>query len=290
MVETYRPDNLEEALKIRNSEKAIPFAGGTDLMVKYKSWTGTLPKFPLPLIFLGHLSELICIEKHKDFVSIGASTTLSTIEYDKRIPVHLRKAISMMAAPPIRNIATIGGNIGNASPAGDTICPLITLDTCITLNSLNASRRILLKDFIMGPGRTLLKDNEIITKIDIPLKTYNIELYRKVGTRKANALSKLSFSGVASISNNKIDKIHISVGAVAPIVVRSNEIEKKIIGLRLNEVKSKKEEIIQGYSALIKPIDDQRSTSTYRKKVSINILKYFLTIITNKMDKNKNLC
>ncbi|MCF7946885.1 MAG: FAD binding domain-containing protein [Spirochaetia bacterium] len=277
MVNTYYPGNLEEALEIRNQHHPIPLMGGTDLMVKYRSWAGSLPEFPGPVMYINHLKELQGISKNAGSVYIGAGTTLSEIEKSRIVPLLLREAVEEMAAPALRNLGTLAGNIGNASPAGDAVCALVVLDASVKLESIHGGKRVVkVEDFITGPGKTELKNNELITWIIIPQKEVSFVNYRKVGTRKANALSKLSLCSDVKIKNGIIDDIRIAVGAVGPTVVRSRIIEERIIGNRVEELSKKIRAIIEDYSVIIVPIDDQRSTSAYRKQVALNLIQQFL--------------
>ncbi len=276
MVNSYRPTTLPEALKLMETRDMIPFAGGTDLMVKYQSWKGTLPRFPKDVLFLNHIPSLKKIEVNGETLAIGAGATLSDVIDYPRTPDILREAVLSIAAPGIRNIATLAGNICNASPAGDSICALYALDASVILSKSGGERELPLPEFITGPGKTSLGRGELLTEVRIPLKEANLQVFRKVGTRKANALSKLSFSAVAEIKGGTIDGIALAFGAVGPTVVRSKELEKKLTGKTLEEIKVLYKDIIDDYSAMIVPIDDQRSTAVYRKQVALNLLKNFL--------------
>ena len=271
------PKTLKEALDAISENKFLPIAGGTDLMVRYKRWKNLAPRFPYPPIFIGHLPELSGIERHNDEIVIKAATALSEIERSSIVPSILRNAVSFMAAPGIRNMGTIGGNIVNSSPAGDTLPPLYVLDAKVVLLSRNERRCLYIYDFITGPGKNQRRDDELLYEIRFPVPAHTHEMYRKVGTRKANALSKLSVAAIATLAGRKIEDFRISFGAVAPTPVRVKAIEEKVIGRSISELS---EEFINGiakeYGAWIKPIDDQRSTSLYRKSVSLRLLAEFL--------------
>jgi CO/xanthine dehydrogenase FAD-binding subunit len=275
MVNTYRPKNLREALSVRASEGAIPFAGGTDLMVRYRYESGAVPDFPGAVLFLNHLEELRRIHRLDHGLSVGAGLTLTELIGNGEVPALLREAVATIAAPAIRNVATLAGNICNASPAGDSICALYALDAGVKLKSADAERVLPIYRFILGPGKTDLRKDEILTEIIIPEDRSTAHSFRKVGTRRANALSKLSLAGSVRISGDRVDEVRIAVGAVAPTVVRSLELEKSMAGLSLTELARKLEEVLQGYEVMIQPIDDQRSTAVYRKKVAMNLLRKF---------------
>ena len=276
MVRVFMPQSLKEALRIRKEEKAIPFAGGTDLMVKRGRLRGLAPYFEKPVLFLHRVKELMGVKFEEGRVRIGALSTLSEILENRDIPLILKYAIAEIASPAIRNLATIGGNICNASPAGDTLPPLYVMNARVVLSSFTSEREMKIMDFIKGPGSTDLKEEELLKEIIIPVEFFNIVFYRKVGTRKANSLSKVSFAGVAKLDNGIIKDIRISFGAVAPTPLRAPEIEEEIIGKNKVKIIAKIPDILEKYARIIRPIDDQRSTARYRKTISLKILEYFL--------------
>ncbi len=278
MIDANTPFTLKEALSIIEKTKNIPFAGGTDIMVKYRTGSGIPANIPEPIIFLNRIEELTEIEKTNKEILIGSCVRLSSLLHNQVIPECLKTAVSHIASPPVRNAATLGGNICNASPAGDTIPPLLCMDASLVIEKAAGSRVIPIEQFITGPGRTDLSDNELLTRIIIPIKDFNILFYRKIGTRKANALSKLSFTGLAFVKNSRIEDIRIAFGATGPKVIRSREIERQITGITIHEVKSSIGKLKKMYAGLIVPIDDQRSTKHYRKITALRLLEQFLTI------------
>lgn len=276
MAGSLRPQNLTEALQMRRAHGAVPFMGGTDLMVRYRSPAGALPQFPWPVLYLNHLPELRGIEVEDSVLSIGAGVTLTEIEEEPLVPELLRRAAAGMAAPALRNIATLSGNVCNASPAGDALCTLYALEASVELTSERESRLLPVEEFITGPGRSDLRDDEILTRIEIPLQTWSLVSWRKVGTRRANALSKLSFSALALIRSGRITEVRSAFGAVGPTVVRSKASEARLAGASAEELASLRTDILRDYDALIQPIDDQRSSAAYRKQVAMNLLGQFL--------------
>lgn len=274
MVDSLRPYKLSEALIWLKENKAIPLAGGTDLMVRNRSYSGTSSKIKGPVLFTDAIEEMRSIKVEKDFVEIGGAVLLSELEIHKNIPELLRMSISQLAAPALRNRATLAGNICNASPAGDTLPPLVVYDAQLVLSSVSNIRTVSLDQFITGPGRTVLAEDELVTAIRIPLSGKEQIYYRKVGTRAANALSKLSIAAFSRFENNKIADCRIALGAVAPLIVRNRECEKMINGKTPDQIDIKK--ILQAYEPLIVPIDDQRSTAEYRKNVALNLIGDFL--------------
>ena len=285
MVRAYKPDSLREALEIVSREKCIILAGGTDLMVKKKHWPIMENEFDKIVLFLSDLKELKEIRKEKgsdkernndeDILNIGATCTCSQIIESKLVPDFLKGVFLNMASPAIRNIATIGGNICNSSPAGDSLPMLYAMDALLILENLDGNREIHIEDFITGPGKNVMRRDEILTQIKIPLKNFDVKVYKKVGTRRAVALSKLSFIGLSDTKESKLTDIRIAFGAVGPTVVRSRDAENEIIKMCAQSMLDiKKIRII--YEGLIKPIDDQRSTAFYRSEVCLRLIEDFL--------------
>lgn len=276
MVEAYRPLTLREALEIRSLKNTMLFAGGSDIMVKYRAWSGTVADLPKAVLFIGHLHELQEISVNNKIIKIGAAATFSQILQDKRIPEYIKLPIAQIGSPAIRNQGTIGGNICNSSPAGDTLPMLYVLDAEVTVESLKKAYTIGISDFISGPGRNMLKPEDILTHISIPLGDYNQFYYKKVGPRKANSISKVSFFALDNTDASQIQEIKMAFGAVAPIVIRSPEKEVLLKSIKKTDIPKIIDEVKGHYNKLINPIDDLRSTKEYRRNISMQILENFL--------------
>ncbi|MCK5761743.1 MAG: FAD binding domain-containing protein, partial [Candidatus Izimaplasma sp.] len=191
-------------------------------------------------------------------------------------PALLVEAIEIMASPAIRNMATIGGNIGNASPAGDSLPVFYVLNALVVLKSVESVREVPIEELITGPGRKAMQKNEMIVEIKVPINGFTATSFNKVGGRKADAISKISFAGVTKIKNNLVQDFRVAFGAVGPTVVRKTNLEANIIGLTVEDLKLNIQEILNEYSEYIRPIDDQRSNKEYRKTVAVNLLKSFI--------------
>lgn len=274
-VDGYLPKTINSALQILNSENVIVYAGGTDLMVRYKNETSLLPKFDKNILYIGQIDELKKVYENNEEIVIGAGCTLASLLRNEHVPEILKKAIRGAASPAIRNMGTIGGNICNASPAGDTLPILYSLNSRCSVISEGLERTINIEDFIYGPRRTALEKNEMLKSITIPKENFNIVHYEKVGARKASAISKLSFAGLCNVENGRVQNLRISFGAVGATVVRLKEAENLIIGREINTLDKFIKEAIELYDKNINPIDDQRSTAQYRKIVVMNLIKYF---------------
>lgn len=274
MVNVFRPDKLSDALQWLEKNKALPFAGGTDLMVHYRNYTGTVSRIDKPVLFTDAIEELKMVEDLGDTIKIGAACLLSELEQNELLPLVLRKAISQIAAPALRNRATMAGNVCNASPAGDTLPPLYIYDGEVFLASIRGVRTLPISEFISGPGKTVLKEDELLTHMTLRKSDGEKSYYRKVGTRAANALSKLTAAGFLRVENKIITDFALAFGAVAPRVVRRKDIEKTMTGKSLDNLDI--EELCKAYAPYIIPIDDQRSTALYRKEVALNLIKDFI--------------
>ncbi len=279
MTDSYYPKSLSEALELRRETGAIPFAGGTDLMVRFRAQAGTLPKLPHPVLFLGHLEELRQISMDSSGTHIGASALLSDIGVSEYVHPMLSETVMLMASPPLRNLATLAGNIGNASPAGDAVCSLIALDASVVLASLSGERTLLLEEFITGPGKTVMKSDEFIREILVPADQPDRYWYRKVGTRKANALSKLSLSAMATVHEHRVQDFRAAFGAVGPVVIRRRDLEAQVRGMTLDQLSRETEGIVDAYRPHIIPIDDQRSQAVYRLQASLNLLRRWIDLL-----------
>lgn len=277
MVETcYMPKDLGEALRIRKETGAHPIAGGTDLMVAHRRGTGVIPKFPWPVMIITRLDELKGIREDGQGVSIGAGATCHDIEACSLLPYQVRKAASLMGAQSLRNLATIGGNICNASPKGDLPVPLIMLDALVELVSATSRRTMLLDEFITGPKKTALREDELLYRVIIPrpevLPTYL--WYRKIGTRRANAISKLSMSAaIAFDEHGVVTDFRIANGASGPKVARSRQVEQLLIGLEASAILSRLEEVLDAYDAILSP----QAMPQYRRGTTRSMLAHFLT-------------
>ena len=277
MVKSFIPSTYNEALELLDKNEMILMAGGTDLMVKKRNWAGLSPIFDKDVLFISELKELKYIKKKGGFIHIGAMTTLEEILTHKDIPEILKKTILLMASPGIRHIATLGGNIGNASPAGDSLPVLYILDAKIVVDGKGTERMVPIEEFILGPGKVALDGRELIKEIIINDVRFDMIHYEKIGGRKSDAISKVSFAGGVLCRKGRVDEFRCAFGAVAPTVVRSRAIEESVRGTACEDIEKMKEIIKKKYSELIRPIDDQRSTAVYRKKVCMNLLDRFLT-------------
>jgi CO/xanthine dehydrogenase FAD-binding subunit len=271
------PASLADALSLLEREPGVwkPFAGGTDLMVLLEA--GKLDH--RNYINIWELKELRGIEVDDAHVTLGALTTYTDVQSHsvlrREFPM-LCQAASETGGLAIQNRGTLGGNIVNASPAADSPPALLAYDAEIELVSARGSRWLPYQGFHTGYKQMHIAPNELLARIRLPRNAANVvHYYRKVGTRKAQAISKVCFAAVGRMEQGQIQDTRIVVGSVAPIVVRCVQTEHTLRGQRLDD-----ETIATACESLLReisPIDDIRSTAKYRLQVAKNLLVDFLT-------------
>ena len=272
-VKCYMPQTLAEALQIRKETGAIPLAGGSDLMVANSRGAGITPAFEKDVLIITNLPELQGIRQNADgSVSVGAGTTSAEIAVSPLIHPLVRDAASRMGAIALRNTATIGGNIGNASPKGDMPQPLILLDAEVVLKSADGERRMKVDDYILATKKTALRDDELITEVIIPKTDFTHIFYRKVGMRRANAISKLTLSAAAKIENGVVVDFRASSGAAGPKVARSRQAEEILVGKKVSELAACREQFLDAWNDVISP----HAMPEYRRNTTRRRLSYFI--------------
>lgn len=274
------PSDLSETLALLANEPGTwkPFAGGTDLMVLLEAGKLVHKNY----LNIWNLNELRGIEVTDSDVTLGALTTYTQIQSH---PV-LRSEFSMLCQAAsetgglaIQNRGTLGGNIINASPAADSPPALLAYDAELELTSASETRRVPYHGFHTGYKQMQLRQDELLTRIRLPRQTQKwFQHYRKVGTRKAQAISKICFAGVALLNEGSIEDLRIAFGSVAPVPLRCVNTEEVLRGKQLDD--NSRELAQQTLAQEIVPIDDIRSTKQYRLKVSLNLLEDFLSRIS----------
>jgi CO/xanthine dehydrogenase FAD-binding subunit len=259
------PKSLSDALRmLRDEGPLVPMAGCTDLYVSLNFGTLAATRF----VNLWPLDELRTIRVRGDVLSIGALATYTDII---RSPLVRRRLPMLVAAArevggvQIQNRGTIGGNVANASPAGDTLPVLAASDATLVLQSADRTRRVPCSAFYTGYRRSVLAPGELIAALEVP-PVRGRQWFRKVGTRAAQAISKVVMAAVAPAAG---DPPRIALGSVAPTVVRLPSTEAALAaGASLEEAQRVLIEEIA-------PIDDIRSTAAYRTRVAANLLARF---------------
>jgi CO/xanthine dehydrogenase FAD-binding subunit len=294
------PESLADALDdLARHPGARPFAGGTDLMVVLEA--GHLPAGRY--VSLQNCRELAGVTDGEDGgVSIGALTTYTAILKSARLardyPL-LGLAARETGGVATQNRGTIGGNIANASPAADTPPVLLVYDARLELVSASGSRRVPYAEFHRGYKKMDLAPGELIARVHLPaeagspasasgdswsppsggrMSAGSTSYYRKVGTRRAQAISKVCFAGTIRVEAGAVQDVRIALGSVAPTVIRATRTEDALRGqpLDTNAVAAAERTLLSE----IAPIDDIRSTARYRARVAANLLREFLSRAT----------
>jgi CO/xanthine dehydrogenase FAD-binding subunit len=274
------PTSLRDALETlaREPGQWRAFAGGTDLMVLLEA--GKLP--PSRYLSLWGLRELAGIDVTEDEIVIGSLTTYSDVLHSAVLQHEcplLCRAAAETGGVATQNRGTIGGNIANASPAADTPPALLVYDAVVELISVRGVRRVGYDRFHLGYKRMDLALDELIRAVRVKRGRGSWpHTWRKVGTRRAQAISKICLAAAVDSMNGVIHDIRIALGSVAPTVVRAAHAESAARGRGLNA-----ETIAAACAALerdVAPIDDLRSTAEYRKRVAANLLREFLVTAT----------
>jgi CO/xanthine dehydrogenase FAD-binding subunit len=277
----HAPRRLEDALAILATEpSAVPIAGGTDLMVSRR--LGSLEEDVF--VDLRGLAELRGIAETSGGVMLGALTTYREMAASplvaERHPL-LVQAARLSGAWAVQNRGTIGGNIANASPAADTPPALLVYRARIELAGARGRRWLPYAGFHVGYKATRRAPGELITRILLPRADPAAGpargFYRKVGTRRAQAISKVCFAGVARQDGDRLGDVRIAVGSVAPTVLEAKRTAAYLSGRRRAEVDPRAARA--HLEAEIAPIDDVRSTARYRRAVAGNLLEQFLEVI-----------
>jgi xanthine dehydrogenase small subunit len=262
--ELERPVRLKDALLILHHEAPVtPIAGCTDVYVNLQFGGNNVRG--ARYLSLELLSELRFIEENGHGLRIGALTTFTDLirspAIAKWIPM-LAQAAREIGGIQIQNRGTIGGNIANASPAGDTLPVLAVAEATVVLKSVAGERRVPFLEFYTGYRRTVMRENELIIAIEIP-PIEGAQWFRKVGTRAAQAISKVVIAAVHS------ERPRVAVGSIAPTVVRLRHTEAALAnGYRIDNVRRVIEREVN-------PIDDLRSTAAYRRKVVCNLVAHW---------------
>lgn len=278
--EMANPPDVKSALAILQNEPNAwrPIAGGTDLMVLFEA--GKLPF--RKLLNIRNLAELKGIEVHPDSVTLGALTTYTQIRRHDLMTAEfplLGLAASWTGGIATQNRGTLGGNIANASPAADSPPALLVYDAQIELISAAGACWVPYAKFHTGYKQMVMRSDELLSRIRMPRlpeeHRRDVRHYaRKVGTRKAQAISKICIAGLARMVGRTVADVRIALGSVAPTVIRCHAAEAAVRGQEITpQIIAAAQMAIASEST---PIDDIRSTARYRRQVTMNLLAEFL--------------
>lgn len=275
MLNYYRPNTINECLEYI-CENRVYIAGGTDLLVEMKKGHDLTNN---TVIDLTHIKELSGIKKINDEIEIMACTTHDDVVLNDDINNSLKAlsaACRSVGSPQIRNMGTIGGSIGTASPASDPMPALMLADgKVVIINKNGSTREEKLEDFIIRPGVTTLTQDEMILSVKVKSLEEYKQSFFKIGRRKALAIARLNFAmAVLKNSDGTIKDIKIVIGAALPVTKRFYEIEKDLIGKKLNEeiIEQVSKEISEQVLAIAGP----RKSSEYKIPVIKNVINSML--------------
>jgi xanthine dehydrogenase small subunit len=261
-LELLQPRTVDDALLLlRDNPGTTPIAGGTDLYVALNLGTLEGTRF----LDLWALDELRQIRDGDGILSIGALASYSEIIRSRAVRARLPMLVSAareIGGVQIQNRGTLGGNIANGSPAGDSLPVLMASDATVVLRSTAGERRVPLAEFYVGYRESVTRPDEIIIAVEVP-RVSGTQWFRKVGTRAAQAISKVVMAGIRD------ERVRLAIGSVAPVPLRLR---------RTEDILSSGAGIEEGRAALeaeIAPLDDLRSTERYRLRVAGNLLERF---------------
>jgi CO/xanthine dehydrogenase FAD-binding subunit len=270
------PGSLDAVLRVLNEEPGqwTPIAGGTEIMVLFGAGKLAARK----LVSISPLLELREISEDGDFLSIGGGCTFTQIRSHATIQKHfplLAQCASWTGGIANQNRGTIGGNLANASPAADSPPALFAYAAEVELISARGTRRIPYEQFHLGYKKTALASDELICAIYLPRHfDASFRYARKVGARNAQAISKICIAATGSLRHGRVEKIRIGMGSVAPTPLRLAATEQVLLGTALNDATiTEARKVLLSETA---PIDDIRSTASYRKLIAGNLLEELL--------------
>ena len=264
------PRSLDEAFAILATGPHRPIAGGTDVMVQI---TGEIGPAPDRMIDLWRLDELRGITFETGALTLGALTTYSEIRRSPVCREHvpaLVEASATIGAAQIQNRGTLGGNVANASPAGDTLPVLLATDAEIIVGGPRGERTIPVTDFWVAYRKTALAPDELVLRIRIPLVARREVRFRKIGTRRAQAISKVVMALAWRDGRHGWSDVRLALGSVADRPIRAPETERVLEGA--HPTPDTAERAAASLAVEIQPIDDVRSTADYRRVVAARVL------------------
>lgn len=273
------PNSLQESLNLLAQEpgKWLPIAGGTDIMVVYAA--GKL--LSRSLVSIARLPELCRIEVYPNEVRIGAGCTYTDIQEHKVIADEfplLARAARWTGGIANQNRGTLGGNIANASPAADSLPALLVYEAALNLISVRGERKVSYLGFHTGYKKMTIAPDELIQAIILKRDFSGYFQYaRKVGSRNAQAISKVCIAAIGKLQDHSIADVRVALGSVAPIPVRLTDVEH---AAKSHSLEAEMIEAIRHMTqTAIRPIDDIRSTSRYRSAVAANLVSEFFSAL-----------
>ena len=274
MQDYVRPSSITEAVEALKTPGAMLLCGGTDLLIKRRM--GVID--PKLVVDISELAPLRKIETDGTMVEIGAAVPVTDIIRSPLISTKLPllgEVLKKLGSVQIRNRASLGGNLVNASPAADSAIPLLLYDARLSIVGPTGTREIAVEEFFRGPGKTALENGELIRAVRVPVPGAEfVSFFHKVGKRKALTIAIASLGALARVKDGVIAEIRLAAGSVAPTPIRLRKTEGLLTGEPLTPELT--ERARESASAEVSPIDDIRGSAKYRRTVIGDLLRRFL--------------
>lgn len=274
----YRPQTLDEALQrlAQHGASLRCVAGGTDILVKAKDGQCSTQS----LFDVSAIAELRAVRAQGDRLWVGSGATHDDVVRSPLMREYapaLVDGCAIIGGPQIRNRGTIGGNLGNASPAADSVPALYTLEAEVEIVSLKKQRVAPIEEFFLGPGKTVLQPTELIRGVSFAKRPQMRGAFLRLGQRRAQAISKVSLAASAQMEGRRFRYLRLALGAVAPTVLRARKAEEILLneGWNAKSLKAARQAVKQE----AKPIDDLRSRQDYRREMCAVLLERALTAV-----------
>ncbi len=270
MVNGYKPDSLQEALEIRAREQVIPYAGGTDIMVKKPEG--------IPFLFLNDIEEIRQIRDDGEYIRIGAAVTFTQALANELVPPLMKEAVSRIAAPAIRNAGTFGGNLGNGSDKADSVLAGFALDGRVRLMSVQGERIVPFDDFCVRRGVTNLRDDELIAEILLPKDRCGLPYYyKKIGGRNALAISRVAIAGVYEAADGVLKGLSVTVIGEGAFK-RYRDVEAELIGKSTDDIRANADAYAKRFIEKM-TFTRGRVSAEYRQTVVTNLIRDYFSAL-----------
>jgi CO/xanthine dehydrogenase FAD-binding subunit len=260
---------VDEALALLGGrDGSRPVAGGTDLAVMLADGLTSPPL----LVDVAGIPALRGVRWTADGVAIGAATTIAEIAARSDLPACLYQGARAIGSPQIRNLATVGGNVCNASPCGDTLSPLVALDAAFVLSSNAGTRTVPAEQFFIGPKKTVLRPGELLVEIRIAsARLAGRSAFRMIGKRNGQVISQVNAAVWLAVEGGVVREARVAVGSVAPVPLRLKGTEVLLAGRAVRGLDV--EPVLARAAAEIAPISDVRASLEYRRLVTGSLLR-----------------
>lgn len=281
-----RPTSVTDAVATLEAEpRSRPIAGGTDLMMQLRLGRTAPPVLVVDTLDLAELRRI----DHSDGTILGAATSMRAILADPRLrhshPA-LAEAARLLGGPQIQAMATVGGNLCNASPAAETATPLLVADAVLEVASGHGRRRLGLDEFFLGPGRTALAPGELLVAVHLPTPPAdNRSAYRRIELRRSVDIAVVSASASLDVEDGRVVAARIAVGAAHAVPIRVTAAENQLIGSDVSASGPHIADMIgaatQACREAVRPIDDKRASAAYRAAmVEVTVRRVLVDCLT----------